>query len=260
MSSDLNILLVTAASVGFIHTVTGPDHYVPFVVIARARKWSTAKTSLITLLCGIGHVGSSVVLGSLGIALGVVLSRIQGIESFRGNLAAWAFVFLGLGYMLWGIYRAIQNKPHRHFHYHTGEEAHKHEHSHELNHDHVHENMHELNHDHVHEHTQEQNHDHAHGKEKIINLTPWVLVLIFVLGPCEVLIPILMYPAAEHGTRGIVLVSVVFAIATIATMLTIVNLLTAGFNKIPFGKLERWTHAIAGATILLSGIAILLGL
>ncbi|MBS1234092.1 MAG: hypothetical protein H6R34_656, partial [Bacteroidetes bacterium] len=26
MSSDLTILLATAASVGFIHTVTGPDH------------------------------------------------------------------------------------------------------------------------------------------------------------------------------------------------------------------------------------------
>jgi nickel/cobalt exporter len=236
MSSDLNILLVTAASVGFIHTVTGPDHYLPFVVISKARNWTMTKTSLITLLCGIGHVGSSIVLGGIGIALGVVLSKIEGIESFRGNLAAWAFVLFGLIYMIWGIFRALRNKPHRHIHYHTGVTTHEHEHIHE------------------------QNHDHVHKKEKIINLTPWVLILIFVLGPCEVLIPILMYPAAEHGTKGIVLVSLVFAIATIATMLIIVTLLTTGFSKIPFGKLERWTHAIAGATVLLSGIAILLGL
>jgi nickel/cobalt transporter (NicO) family protein len=236
MSSDLNILLVTAASVGFIHTVTGPDHYLPFVVIAKARKWTMAKTSLITLACGIGHVGSSVVLGGLGIALGVMLSKIEGIESFRGNLAAWAFVLLGLGYMIWGIYRALRNKPHKHIHYHAGKTTHEHEHMHE------------------------QNHDHVHKTEKIVNLTPWVLILIFVLGPCEVLIPMLMYPAAEHGTKGIVLVSSVFAVSTIATMLVIVTLLTTGFNKIPFGKLERWTHAIAGATILISGIAILLGL
>ena len=236
MSSDLNILLVTAASVGFIHTVTGPDHYLPFVVIAKARKWTMAKTSLITLACGLGHVGSSVALGGLGIALGVMLSKIEGIESFRGNLAAWAFVLLGLGYMIWGIYRALRNKPHRHIHYHAGKTTHEHEHKHE------------------------QNHDHVHKSEKIVNLTPWVLILIFVLGPCEVLIPMLMYPAAEHGTKGIVLVSAVFAVSTIATMLVIVTLLTTGFNKIPFGKLERWTHAIAGATILLSGIAILLGL
>jgi len=236
MSSDLNILLVTAASVGFIHTVTGPDHYLPFVVISKARKWTMAKTSLITLLCGIGHVGSSILLGGLGIAAGVLLSKIEGIESFRGNLAAWAFVIFGLAYMIWGIVRALQNKPHRHVHYHAGETNHEHEHLHE------------------------QNHNHVHKNEKIVNLTPWVLILIFVLGPCEVLIPMLMYPAAEHGTKGIILVSVVFAIATIATMLVIVALLTTGFNKIPFGKLERWTHAIAGATIVLSGVAILLGL
>lgn len=236
MSSDLNILLVTAASVGFIHTVTGPDHYLPFVVISKARKWTMAKTSLITLLCGIGHVGSSILLGGLGIALGVVLSKIEGIESFRGNLAAWAFVICGLAYMIWGIVRALQNKPHRHVHYHAGETNHEHEHLHE------------------------QNHNHVHKNEKIVNLTPWVLILIFVLGPCEVLIPMLMYPAAEHGTKGIILVSAVFAIATIATMMVIVALLTTGFNKIPFGKLERWTHAIAGATIVLSGVAILLGL
>jgi hypothetical protein len=65
-------------------------------------------------------VGSSVVLGGLGIALGVVLSKIEGIESFRGSLAAWAFVLLGLGYMIWGIYRALRNKPHQHIHYHAG--------------------------------------------------------------------------------------------------------------------------------------------
>ncbi len=236
MASDLNILLATAASVGFIHTVAGPDHYLPFVVMAKARKWSMAKTSLVTFLCGIGHVGSSIVLGGLGIALGVMLSRIEGIESYRGNLAAWAFVLFGLGYMIWGLYRARKNKPHRHIHYHDGSAAHEHEHVHE------------------------SNHDHLHAKEKVVNLTPWVLIIIFVLGPCEVLIPMLMYPAAEHGTMGIVWVSAVFAIATIATMMVIVLLLTAGVSKIPLGKLERYTHAIAGATILLSGLAILLGL
>jgi nickel/cobalt exporter len=236
MISDLNILLVTAASVGFIHTVTGPDHYLPFVVISKARKWSLIKTSLVTLLCGIGHVGSSIVVGTLGIAFGVMLTKIEGIESFRGNLAAYAFVLFGLIYMLWGIYRAVKNKPHKHYHYHTSETAHEHEHIHA------------------------NNHDHTHKKERVINLTPWVLIIIFVLGPCEVLIPMLIYPAAAHGTIGIVMVSAVFAVATIATMLVIVLLLVSGFNKIPLGKLERYTHAIAGATILLSGIAILLGL
>jgi len=63
MSSELVVLMVTAASVGLIHTLIGPDHYLPFIVMAKARKWSPLRTGWITLLCGLGHVGGSVVLG-----------------------------------------------------------------------------------------------------------------------------------------------------------------------------------------------------
>ena len=37
MSHDLTILAVTAASIGVVHTLVGPDHYLPFVVLAQAR-------------------------------------------------------------------------------------------------------------------------------------------------------------------------------------------------------------------------------
>ncbi|MCD4683787.1 MAG: hypothetical protein K8R86_10940, partial [Bacteroidales bacterium] len=97
---------------------------------------------------------------------------------------------------------------------------------------------------------------HVHKK----NITPWILFTIFVLGPCEPLIPILMYPAAETSTSGMVFIAIIFAIVTISTMLGVVLLATYGINFIKFGKLERYTHALAGAIVLLSGIAILIGL
>ena len=53
----------TAATIGFVHTVTGPDHYLPFVVIGRARNWRLKRTLGVTVLCGIGHVLGSVALG-----------------------------------------------------------------------------------------------------------------------------------------------------------------------------------------------------
>ncbi|MDD5693847.1 MAG: hypothetical protein PHD61_00875, partial [Bacteroidales bacterium] len=86
MSNEIMILCVTALSIGFIHTLLGPDHYLPFIVLARARDWSVMKTGLITAVCGLGHVGSSVLLGLLGVALGVGISRLEGFEAFRGNL------------------------------------------------------------------------------------------------------------------------------------------------------------------------------
>jgi nickel/cobalt exporter len=41
------------------------------------------------------------------------------------------------------------------------------------------------------------------------------------------------------------------------TMLGLVLLATSGLNFVKLGKLEKYTHVIAGATILLSGIGIL---
>ena len=48
----------------------------------------------------------------------------------------------------------------------------------------------------------------------------------------------------------------VFSIVTILTMLGIVILASKGINLLPLGRLERYSHALAGVAILLSGIAI----
>lgn len=231
MSRDILILAVTAASIGFLHTLTGPDHYLPFIMMARARKWSILKTAWITFLCGLGHVGSSILIGSIGIAFGITVTKLVSIEAFRGNIAAWLFIGFGLIYFIWGFIRAIQNKPHAHWHIHTDGSKHIHDHTH------------------VHEHA------HSHEEEKK-HITPWILFTIFVLGPCEPLIPILMYPAAKSNLWGIIFVSGLFALVTILTMISIVLLATLGVNQLFLGKLERYMHALAGAMICLSGVGI----
>jgi len=239
MSQELTALLVTAGSLGLIHTAVGPDHYLPFIVMARARRWSLLKTTWITLLCGIGHVGSSVVLGFIGIAAGVAVGRLELFEGFRGDIAAWMLTGFGLAYFVWGVRRAIRNRPHTHRHLHNGDVEHEHTHAH---------------HD---------AHAHAHSQPAKVNLTPWVLFTIFVFGPCEPLIPLLMFPALSDGgwgLAGVAMVSLVFAAATIGTMLTIVLLSTRVVGFLPTARLERYSHALAGAAIFLCGVAIHLGL
>ncbi len=232
MSNELFILTITALSIGFFHTLFGPDHYVPFVVMSKARNWSTGKTAWITILCGIGHVGSSVVLGMAGIAFGIAVSHLQIIESVRGNIAAWFLIAFGLVYMIWGLRKAYRNKPHAHIHFHNDGTSHSHDHTHH------------------------QSHLHVHSEADKVNLTPWILFTIFVFGPCEPLIPILMYPAAYHSAGSLLWIVSVFSIVTISTMLTVVLLLRYGVHLIPLKQLERFTHAMAGAAILLCGIAI----
>lgn len=233
MSTELQILLVSAASIGFIHTIIGPDHYVPFIAMAQSQKWSIAKTSLITFLCGIGHVLSSVALGFIGIAIGAALAKLEAVESFRGDLAGWALTSFGLAYTVWGIWRAIKNRPHTHAHVHADGSRHSHDHNHHDNHAHVHE-----------------------SSQKKANLTPWILFTVFVFGPCEPLIPILMYPAAKSSLFSLILVTSVFAIVTIGTMLSVVLVSLFGISFLPIQKLERYTHVMAGATIFLCGVSI----
>jgi nickel/cobalt exporter len=232
MSDEILILMATAASIGFFHTLFGPDHYLPFIVMSKSGKWSIKKTAFVTFLCGIGHVLGSVLLGLLGVALGVALARLELIESVRGELAAWFLIAFGLVYFVWGVRRAIRNKPHHHAHVHGDGTMHEHEHVHA------------------------SEHIHVHTKKNEKNLTPWVLFTIFVLGPCEPLIPILMFPAAKEDMFGLFMVTAVFGIVTIVTMLTVVLIASYGVSLLPTEKLERYIHAIAGATISLSGMAI----
>jgi threonine/homoserine/homoserine lactone efflux protein len=65
-----------------------------------------------------------------------------------------------------------------------------------------------------------------------------------------------MYPAAKHSLSGMIVVTAVFGTVTIVTMLTITLLALAGVHMTHLNRLERYTHAIAGATILVCGLAI----
>jgi hypothetical protein len=67
----------------------------------------------------------------------------------------------------------------------------------------------------------------------------------------------LMYPAAKSSFSGLLMVAGVFGLITILTMLGIVLVACFGINVVPSVKMERYTHAIAGAIISLCGISVL---
>lgn len=239
MPDELSVLIIAAATIGLFHTLIGPDHYLPFIVMSKSGKWSLRKTTLVTLFCGLGHVLSSVILGMIGVAFGVAISKLESVESFRGNIAAWAMIVFGLLYFIWGLRQAYRNQSHQHFHAHNNDITHRHTHS----------------------HAEHAEHLHVHKEAKNETITPWVLFAIFVFGPCEPLIPLLMYPAANLDIWSLIIVTGTFGLVTISTMLSIVLLSVYGISFLPMSRIERYTHAIAGATILISGLSIqLLGL
>ena len=110
---------------------------------------------------------------------------------------------------------------------------------------------------HVHEHLHHNDHLHIHDEKSRINLTPWILFTIFIFGPCEPLIPIVMYPAAKNHPMDLIVVTTAFSLVTILTMLTIVTISFYGIKLVPMRFLEKYTQVLAGGAIFLCGMGML---
>jgi sulfite exporter TauE/SafE len=217
-------LLATAVALGFVHTVLGPDHYVPFVAMAKARHWSRRKTLTITLLSGVGHVTSSVLIGLAGLLFGVEVLKLTALESARGAIAGWLLFGFGLAYTVWGIRHAVRQS--RLTHTHDGL---------------------------THVHLGQKEHHHER-----VNLTPWVLFTIFVFGPCEPLIPLIMYAATTTANAfAITGVALAFGLTCISTMTVLVMASLRGLEWLPRWNLDRYMHAMAGSILALCGAGIL---
>lgn len=225
MSPEIELLMLSAITISFLHTLAGPDHYLPFIALSKARGWTMGRTLFWTVVCGCGHVWSSVLLGLGGAALGWSLSKISGLEEIRGGIAGWMLLSFGLLYSVWGLKRARQNQRHKHF-------------------------------DRVEDgslYVFEHRHGEAVAPKERHKVTPWVMFLIFLLGPCEPMIPLLSFPAAKYSFDNMLLLIFVYTIFTLLTMVVMVGLGFYGISIFKTEKMEKYMHALGGATIFVCG-------
>jgi nickel/cobalt exporter len=106
-------LALAAVTVGSLHTLA-PDHWIPFAALARAQRWSAARTARVTIACGLGHVTVSALLGLGGLFFGLRV-----MEAFGRRMEALAGILLvgfGLAYAAWGLRRAAGRRLHGHPH------------------------------------------------------------------------------------------------------------------------------------------------
>ena len=87
-----------------------------------------------------------------------------------------------------------------------------------------------------------------------------MLFLIFVFGPSEPLVPLLMVPASRSGSVAVAGVVTAFAFATVATMTCSVMLMRYGASFVPALRLGRFEHAVAGLAMLACGVLVKFGL
>ncbi len=227
MDSTLWALIITAISISFIHTASGPDHYLPFIVLSRSKKWSQAKTIFWVVLCGFGHILSSVILGLIGVFLGWQMDKISWFQDIQGNLSGWFLLIFGIGYLIYAIVQMYRNKTHKHFDV-MGDDIYVYEH----------------------------NHDEMVLPQNRVKVTPLVMFAIFVMGPSEPLIPLLFYSGTKHSVTEIVTLIVVFTLTTILTMLIMVLLGRYGYSLVKTDKFERYMNVVSGAVVTLCGIGV----
>ena len=249
--ATVTALCAAAAGIAAVHTLA-PDHWMPTAALARAQGWSRLKLLGTTLWWGGAHVGSSIVLGGAGLWLGWQLDALQGLQGQRGTLALWLLVAFGLGYALWGVRRA---RDWQHAHAHGGA---------------------------VHTHGPGGHVHHRHAAPKAAahrnvlarkarpsgrvtvrpahRLGAAAMLLVFVLGPCEAMLP-LMFAGVALGPLGVVAVTLTFSAVTVATMVVLTFLAYAGFTRVRVQGLERYAHALTGAGIAAcAGTVLVLGI
>lgn len=232
MNHPFEVLLLSAFTLGVFHTAIGIDHSLPFVVLARTRGWSLRWTLAVTFFCGVGHVLSSVLIAGVGLGLGVAGSRLSFVEETRGSWAAWLLVGFGLAYAT-VAYLKSGARPRE------GGEG------------------------------RLAGHVHLHGGRPLEladagamttrRLLPSLFV-VFLLGPCEALLPLLTASGMTISLSEGAIVTLTFCAATISTMLFLVTLgfygaaALRGSNRTPLGG--RYAHSLAGLALAASGMSI----
>jgi len=212
-----------------IHTITGPDHYLPFIALSKSGKWSLKKTLFWTFACGLAHVASSILIGCIAIWIGWSLSDSAFIEGVRGSFSAWLLFGFGVLYFLWSLYNLQQNKLHKHFE--------------------------------VDEAANIYVYEHREGQAVLPNqkfmVTPWVLFFIFAMGPSEPIIPLLFYSALEQTTFQLFLLIITYTLSTILVIEIVVLLGYYGTNYIQLPNFEKYIGLLSGLVILMCGAGML---
>jgi nickel/cobalt transporter (NicO) family protein len=221
------VYLTGASAAAALHALI-PDHWLPFVLMGRSRRWSAAKTLALASASGALHVILAVGLGMLTFALGrggaEALARRVG-ESL-GILSSAALALFGFAYGAASWRRELKHHP-----------------------------------PHASDSPVAGAHHHGHLLEGWFRGKPTGLTLVVVIGvsPCALAFPILLAAAASLGLSGVLLVAAGFGLVTMATTLAVTLAGTWSARRLDFPFLTRYGDLISGVLIGLVGMVICIG-
>jgi hypothetical protein len=278
-------LVVAVAAVGVLHTIV-PDHWLPIALVAREHGWTRRQTGRAAFGAGVGHVLSTLAIGLIVWIAGVAVAARYGhlVDVISGG----ALIAFGLWISVAAIFEQRSEAGNHHHHqdvellHDDQEDGHHHDFDH--HHGHVHAIARSdtggtavaIKHRHVHRHADGAVHIHAHSHdessahdESVVDEQAPPLhdhahkvrgrtALLFIIGSSPMVegIPA-FFAASRYGVGLIAAMSVVFAIATIATYVILCTYSADRLQNLSIGPLEKYGEVLSGAVIALVGIVFL---
>lgn len=231
-----SLLIGTAISTAVLHTLI-PDHWLPFVLIGRAREWSLRRTVLVSGLSTLIHIMLSlalawgaIVAGSMAAgAIGHSLERASGVllVVFGGLYAGWAW--RKGGHFHPGGALLHQSGGHVDC---SGDEGPAHP---------------------------EHLHYHADGAMIGQPAGPggFYLAVIVGLNPCVLVLPIVL-AAVEQGAAAVMQVALAYGVTTGVLMVGLSALGVLAARQVRLPAIARQMEPVSGLLIALTGVVFLI--
>ena len=228
--SVLTTIAITGFSIAFFHAAI-PTHWLPFVLTARAQRWSRTKTLAITALAASGHASFTALLGLIVAWFGIALS--ERIGMWFPRLAGGALILFGVFYVI----RQLTGHTHTHLRaFGQGGHSHEHDHDNESGHTHSHSPM-------------------ALSKSDVAAITSLLALLTF--SPCEAFVPVYV-SGVRYGWHGFFLLTIILTVGTIAGMVAFTGLALTGIEQVKLRSFEKYEAGVMGVLLCVVGVLIIL--
>lgn len=239
MTETLGILVGTTVATAVLHTLI-PDHWLPFVLVARSRGWSARETAWLTGGAALLHVAVSLALGLAARWLARGAEMAVGIGHTIERISALLLALFGVLYALWFLLRG------------------GHQHSFGMHPHHRPEPAHGGASPHPHDLPRGSGagaprpDPRAGGKGRASALA---LAAVVGFNPCVLVIPYI-YLAGTMGIPALLVVGLSFAVSTVACMVGVALLGLRGTARLESPFLIRYGEALSGALIAATGLLI----
>lgn len=231
----LATLAATGFTVAFFHAAL-PTHWLPFVLVARARGWRENKTMGVALAAGLGHVALTSLLGLVVAWLGYALDEHFG-EIFK-MVAGGLLLAVGLYFAV----QQLRGAGLRHHHFPGGQHHASESCGHEKEATHL---------------------EHELRESPLVEAKTgdWAaisgLMVMLTFSPCEAFLPVYLSGVA-FGWTGFFVLSGILAVGTLGGMALFTWLTLRGLRRFDLRRIERFEAGLLASVFIILGLMMLL--